>query len=160
MNTVRWGVLSTAKIGLEKVIPAMQAGQYCDVTAIASRNLATAQAAAKQLGISKVYGSYEELLSDPDIDVVYNPLPNHLHVPYTVKALQAGKHVLCEKPISMNHQAAIELLDYSQQFPELKVMEAFMYRFHPQWKFVIRPWRHGCRCSCCRPRCCWCCLSK
>ena len=138
MNTVRWGVLSTAKIGLEKVIPAMQAGQYCDVTAIASRNLATAQAAAKQLGISKVYGSYEELLSDPDIDVVYNPLPNHLHVSWSIKALEAGKHVLCEKPIGMNVTEAEKLLHAANKHSQLKVMEAFMYRHHPQWQRALQ----------------------
>jgi predicted dehydrogenase len=131
---VRWGVLSTAKIGIEQVIPAMQSGKYCEITTIASRNLNKAQAAAKQLGIPKAYGSYEELLADPDIDAVYIPLPNHLHVPWSIKALDAGKHVLCEKPIGLTTAQAQELLDAAQKRPQLKVMEAFMYRHHPQWQ--------------------------
>jgi predicted dehydrogenase len=131
---VRWGVLSTAKIGVQKVIPAMQAGQYCTVTAIASRNLEKAQAAASQLGIPKTYGSYEELLADPDVDAIYNPLPNHLHVPWSIKALEANKHVLCEKPVALTAAEAQELLDFAQARPQLKVMEAFMYRHHPQWQ--------------------------
>lgn len=134
MKKVRWGVLGTANIAMGKVIPAMQQGSYCEITAIASRNLGKAQAAAAQLGILKVYDSYEELLGDPNIDAIYNPLPNHLHVPWSVKALQAGKHVLCEKPIGLNAAEAQTLVDVAKQHPHLKVMEAFMYRFHPQWQ--------------------------
>ncbi|MEJ6978938.1 Gfo/Idh/MocA family oxidoreductase [Pedobacter sp. P351] len=136
MKKIRWGILSTAKIGLEKVIPAMQAGKNCEITAIASRNPEFARAAAEQLNIEKAFGSYEELLSDPAIDAVYIPLPNHLHVPWTLKALKAGKHVLCEKPIALSAAEAQQLLDATRQYPHLKVMEAFMYRFHPQWLFV------------------------
>jgi len=131
---VRWGILSTARIGTEQVIPAMQLGQYCEMVAIASRDLDKAQAAAKRLGLPKAYGSYEELLADPDIDAIYNPLPNHLHVPWSIKALEAGKHVLCEKPIGLTAALGQELLDAAQKRPELKVMEAFMYRHHPQWQ--------------------------
>jgi predicted dehydrogenase len=138
MSKVRWGILSTAKIGVEKVIPAMQLGEYCEVTAIASRNLDKAQAAARQLGIPKAYGSYEALLADPDIDAIYNPLPNHLHVPWSLKAMEAGKHVLCEKPIGLTSAEAQELLDAARRRPELKVMEAFMYRQHPQWQRAQR----------------------
>ena len=134
MSKVRWGILSTAEIGLYKVIPAMQQGRYCDVVGIASRDLDKAQAAAKLLGIPKAYGSYEELLADPDIDAVYIPLPNHLHVPWSIKALEAGKHVLCEKPIGLSVAEAQELLDVACKHPQLKVMEAFMYRHHPQWR--------------------------
>ncbi len=134
MNKVRWGVLSTANIGTGTVIPAMQQGNYCEVTAIASRNLANAQAEAKHLGIPKAYGSYEELLADPEIDAIYNPLPNHLHVPWSIKALQAGKHVLCEKPVALSAAEAQTLLEAAGQHPNVKVMEAFMYRFHPQWQ--------------------------
>ena len=134
MNKVRWGVLSTAKIGLEKVIPAMQQGHYSQVTAIASRSLDKAQRAAAQLGIPKSYASYEELLADPDVDAIYNPLPNHLHVPWSIKAMEAGKHVLCEKPIALTAAEARQLLDAARRRPELKVMEAFMYRHHPQWQ--------------------------
>ncbi len=110
MKKVRWGVLSTADIATEKVLPAMQQGEYCEIAAIASRRLEKAQAAAKRLGIPKAYGSYEELLADPTIDAIYNPLPNHLHVPWSVKALQAGKHVLCEKPIALTAAEPVILL--------------------------------------------------
>jgi predicted dehydrogenase len=134
MRKVRWGVLSTAKIGLEKVVPAMQQGQFCEITAIASRELATAQAAAARLGIPTAYGSYDTLLADPTIEAIYNPLPNHLHVPWTIKALAAGKHVLCEKPIGLSAAQAEELVAAAAQHPQLKVMEAFMYRHHPQWQ--------------------------
>jgi predicted dehydrogenase len=134
MNQVRWGVLSTAKIATQKVIPAMQQGEYCNITAIASRNLEKAQAAARQLGIPQAYGSYEELLADPEVDAIYNPLPNHLHVPWSIRALNAGKHVLCEKPIGLTAAEAQELLDAAERQPQLKVMEAFMYRHHPQWQ--------------------------
>jgi len=136
MKKIRWGVLSTARIGTEKVIPAMQLGEHCTVTAIASRKLEKAQAAASQLGIEKAYGSYEELLADPDIDAVYIPLPNHLHVSWTIRALKAGKHVLCEKPIGLNTAEAQKLPDAVRKFPHLKVMEAFMYRHHPQWQWA------------------------
>ena len=134
MRKVRWGALSTAKIGTQKVLPAMQRGKFCEVTAIASRTLATAQAAAQSLGIPKAYGAYEELLADPDVDAIYNPMPNHLHVPWSIKALEAGKHVLCEKPIGLSSAEAQQLADAAAAHPQLKVMEAFMYRHHPQWR--------------------------
>ncbi len=134
MSKIRWGILSTANIGTEKVIPAMQQCQLGEVTAICSRNLATAKDVASSLGIPKAYGSYEELLADPDIDAIYNPLPNHLHVPWTKKAAEAGKHVLCEKPIALSSEEAQGLLDFSKTHPNVKIMEAFMYRFHPQWQ--------------------------
>jgi predicted dehydrogenase len=134
MTKIRWGVLSTANIGVAKVLPAMQRGTLCEVTAIASRDLAKAQATAKQLGIPKAYGSYQELLADPEIDAIYNPLPNHLHVPWSIKAIEAGKHVLCEKPIALTTAEAQTLADAARQHPQLKVMEAFMYRHHPQWQ--------------------------
>jgi predicted dehydrogenase len=132
----RWGILSTARIGREKVIPAIQNAKNCEVVAIASRVYERAEKTAKNLGIPKVYEGYENLLNDPDIDIVYNPLPNHLHVPCTIKALEAGKHVLCEKPIGMNLRETRILKDEMAKHPELKVMEAFMYRFHPQWQKV------------------------
>jgi predicted dehydrogenase len=132
-GTVTWGVLSTAKIGLEKVIPAMMRGEVSQVAAIASRDLNTARTAADQLGIAKAYGSYEELLADPDIDAIYNPLPNHLHVPWTLKALQAGKHVLCEKPIGMTAEEAQTLIA-ARDASGKRVAEAFMVRYHPQWR--------------------------
>jgi predicted dehydrogenase len=138
MSKVRWGVLSTAKIGVEKVIPAMQQSRYCQIDAIASRNLQSAQAAAAKLGIAKAYGSYEELLSDSDIDAVYNPLPNHLHVEWSIKAIEAGKHVLCEKPIGLTSAEGAQLVEAAGKRPHLKVMEAFMYRHHPQWQRAKR----------------------
>lgn len=133
-RTVRWGVLSTAKIGVVKVIPAIRSASGCAMTAIASRDLAKAKAAAERLAVPKAYGSYEELLSDPEIDAIYNPLPNHLHVPWSIKALEAGKHVLCEKPIGLTSKEGEELVGATRRFPHLKVMEAFMYRHHPQWR--------------------------
>jgi predicted dehydrogenase len=130
---VRWGIISTAKIGRTKVIPGIQASDLCEVVAISSRNKAAAEEAAQGLGIPKAYGSYEELLADPEVDAIYNPLPNHLHVEWAIKAIEAGKHVLCEKPVGMDAKEAEQLLAVSKKHPELKVMEAFMYRFHPQW---------------------------
>lgn len=129
---LRWGVLSTAAIGLKKVIPAMQRGERTRVTAIASRDLAKAQRAAAVLGIQTAYGSYEELLADPNIDAIYNPLPNHLHVPWTVKAAEAGKHVLCEKPLSLTVEEAMTLLAVRAR-TGVKIGEAFMIRSFPQW---------------------------
>ena len=131
---VRWGVLSTANIGVQKVIPGMLQGEYCTMVGIASRSLEKARAVANELGFSKVYGSYEELLADPEIQAVYIPLPNHLHVRWSIAALEAGKHVLCEKPIGLTSAEAGELLQVSKEHPELKIMEAFMYRHHPQWQ--------------------------
>jgi len=129
---LRWGVLSTANIGLRKVIPAMQQGQYSNVVAIASRNHAKAKEAATALGIPTAYGSYEELIADPSIDAIYNPLPNHLHVPWTIRAAEAGKHVLCEKPISLTVAEAKTLLEVRAR-TGVKIGEAFMIRSHPQW---------------------------
>jgi len=143
MKKIRWGVLSTARIATEKVIPAMQLGEYCTVTAIASRQLEKAQAAAGKLGIEKAYGSYEELLADSDIDAVYIPLPNHLHVSWAIKALNTGKHVLCEKPIGLSVAEAQKLLGAARKFPRLKVMEAFMYRHHPQWQWAKQKVNEG-----------------
>ena len=134
MSKIRWGILSTAKIGVEKVIPAMQRGTLTEVVAIASRTEAKAREAADRLGIAKAYGSYEALLADPDIDAIYNPLPNDQHVPLSIKALEFGKHVLCEKPIGLSAAEGRKLADASAKHPKLKLMEAFMYRHHPQWR--------------------------
>ena len=112
----------------------MQQSEVCDIIAIASRNLESATAAADQLKIKKAYGSYEELLADDEIAAIYNPLPNHLHVPWSIKALEAGKHVLCEKPIGLSSDEGQQLVEAGKQHPELKLMEAFMYRHHPQWQ--------------------------
>lgn len=134
MRKVRWGQISTADIGLKKVLPGMKSSEHAELVGICSRNLAAAQAAAAALGIPKAYGSYEEMLADPEIEAVYNPLPNHLHVPWSIKALEAGKHVLCEKPIALTADEAQTLVDAGKRFPKLKLMEAFMYRHHPQWQ--------------------------
>jgi predicted dehydrogenase len=131
-NRVKWGVLGVANIAVKKVIPAMQAGLCCDISAIASRDLAKAQYAASQLGIPKAYGSYDELLSDPEIEAVYNPLPNNLHVEWTTKAARASKHVLCEKPIAMTAGEASALLTVRNE-TGVKIQEAFMVLTHPQW---------------------------
>jgi predicted dehydrogenase len=131
-NKVRWGILSTAAIGVRKVIPGMQKGELCDIAAIASRDFRKAEETARQLGIAKAYGSYEELLADPQIDAIYNPLPNQMHVPWSVKAAEAGKHVLCEKPVSLTVAEARTLLEV-QRRTGVKIGEAFMVRTHPQW---------------------------
>lgn len=136
-RTVRFGILSTAKIGREAVIPALHAAPNCEVTAIASRDLATAEQTAQQLGIPTAYGSYDELLADADVDAVYNPLPNHLHAPMTLAAARAGKHVLCEKPLTLDADEAAQLQADLAAAPDVVVMEAFMYQFHPQWNAVF-----------------------
>jgi predicted dehydrogenase len=131
MKPVVWGVLSTAKIGTEKVIPEMLASPLVELRAIASRSLPSAQAAAQRLGIPQAYGSYEELLADPAIEAIYNPLPNHLHVPLTLQAAAAGKHVLCEKPFALS---ADEALSVRAAAATVHIEEAFMVRHHPQWQ--------------------------
>lgn len=145
MARLRWGVLGVAKIALDKVIPAMQQGRWTAVAAIASRNQARARAAADRLGIPKAYGSYEGLLADPDIDAVYIPLPNHLHVPWTTRAAEAGKHVLCEKPIALDAAEARQLLAVRDR-TGVRIQEAFMIRTHPQWlaaRALVRDGRIG-----------------
>lgn len=138
MKKLRWGVLSTAKIARTKVIPAIQTSLTGEVVAIASRDLSKTRDITTPLGIKRAYGSYEELLADPNIDAIYNPLPNHMHVPYSIAALEAGKHVLCEKPLGLDTADAQKLLDAANAHPNLVTMEAFMYRFHPQWQLVKR----------------------
>jgi len=130
MKKVNWGILSTANIGREKVIPAMQQGQWSHVGAIASRSLEQAHKVAVELGIAKAYGSYEAMLADPEIEAIYNPLPNDQHVAMTLAAARAGKHVLCEKPFAMN---AAEIEALREVAGRVHIMEAFMVRFHPQW---------------------------
>lgn len=139
---VRWGILSTAQIGVNKVIPAMQQGDWSEVSAIASRDIDKAKEVAQRLGIPKVYGSYEELLSDDEVEAVYNPLPNHLHVPWTKKAAEAGKHILCEKPIGLSMEDAARLLEVRDR-TGMKIQEAFMVRTHPQWIGTLELIRSG-----------------
>jgi predicted dehydrogenase len=132
IKSVRWGVLGTAKIALTKVIPAMQRSQWCEIVAIASRDFAKADESAERLNIPTAYGSYGELLADNSIEAVYNPLPNHLHVPWTIKAAEAGKHVLCEKPVALDAAEARTLIDVRDR-TGVRIQEAFMVRTHPQW---------------------------
>ena len=138
MRKIRWGVLGAAKIALTKVIPAMRHCEFAEITAIASRDLAK----AKATGIPKAYGSYEELLADPEVDAIYNPLPNHLHVPWSIRAAQARKHVLCEKPIGLSADEARQLLAVRDK-TGVKIGEAFMARTHPQWLRVAELIRDG-----------------
>ncbi|MCH7707270.1 MAG: Gfo/Idh/MocA family oxidoreductase [Myxococcales bacterium] len=142
MQKVRWGVIGVAKIATEKVIPAMQGGELSEVTAIASRDQAKADAAAAKLGLPKAYGSYDALLADPDIDAIYNPLPNHLHREWTVAAAEHGKHVLCEKPIGISSAEAEELIAV-RDHTGVKMQEAFMVWTHPQWLRAVEICRSG-----------------
>ena len=137
VQPVRWGILGAANIAVNKVIPAMRASRLSRPLAIASRDIAKAQRAAERLGIPRAYGSYEELIADPEIEAVYNPLPNHLHVPWSIRAAQAGKHVLCEKPIALTADEARTLLA-ARDANRVQVAEAFMVRTHPQWLEVER----------------------
>jgi predicted dehydrogenase len=132
---IRWGILGAANIAVQKVIPAMLKGNYCEITAIASRNVEKARQAADDLKIAKFYGSYNELLADDEIDAIYNPLPNNLHVEWTIKAATAGKHVLCEKPIALTAKEAEKLIE-TRDRTGVKIQEAFMVRTHPQWLAV------------------------
>lgn len=135
-RTLRWGILGCANIAIKSVIPAIEAGKTGRVAAIASRSLARAEATAARFNIAKVYGDYEALMADPDIDAIYNPLPNHLHVPMTLKALEHGKPVLCEKPVALGADEAAMLLS-AQRKSGLPVAEAFMVRHHPQWNAAL-----------------------
>ena len=136
---LRWGILSTAKIARTKVIPALLSSAHNEVVAIASRSLGPAQACGEEFAIPTAYGSYQELLDDPNVDAIYNPLPNDLHVPWSIACIEAGKHVLCEKPIGLDSADTQKLLAASAAHPTVKVMEAFMYRFHPQWQ-AVKQW--------------------
>ncbi|MEX0300226.1 MAG: Gfo/Idh/MocA family protein [Kordiimonas sp.] len=138
MKKVRWGVVSTARIATKAVIPAMQAGTKSEIIAIASRSIEAARTVADQFAIPDAYGSYAELLASEDIDAVYIPLPNHMHVPVAIDALQAGKHVLVEKPLGLTSKEGQKLADIAAEYPHLKVMEAFMYRYHAQWQEAVR----------------------
>lgn len=142
MRKIRWGILGAARIAINRVIPGMQLGEYCQISAIASRQPARAEDAAQKLGIPRAYGSYEELLADPEIDAVYNPLPNHLHVPWSILAAEAGKHVLCEKPIGMNAAQVLELIA-ARDRTGMIIGEAFMVAAHPQWLRTIELVRQG-----------------
>jgi len=135
MRRLRWGVLSTAFIGRVKVIPAIQRGERSEVVAIASRDGPLARQVADELGIPTAHGSYEALLADPDVEAVYLPLPNHLHKPWAMAAARAGKHVLCEKPLALTARDAEEMIEVCDR-EGVRLMEAFMYRFHPSWVAV------------------------
>jgi predicted dehydrogenase len=135
MTELRWGILSTASIARTKVIPGIQKAAGCRVVAIASRHERQAQEAAEAAGIPRAHGSYEGLLADPDVDAVYLPLPNHLHAEWTIAALRAGKHVLCEKPLALA-SADAERMVVAAEAAGVLLMEAFMYRLHPSWVAV------------------------
>jgi predicted dehydrogenase len=130
MKPVKWGIISTANIGMAKVTPGMMKSKDVEVVAIASRDMKRAKAAAKQLGIPKAYGSYEEMFDDPEIEAVYNPTPNHLHIRLSLLAARAGKHVLCEKPIAMSTKGALALRNVPKG---IQIAEAFMVRHASQW---------------------------
>jgi predicted dehydrogenase len=142
MNKVNWGILSTANIGVKRIIPAILAGRRGVITAIASRDAGRAADIAARFGIGQSYGSYQALLDDPHVEAIYNPLPNHLHVEWTVKALEAGKHVLCEKPIALNAAEAAAIVAARDRSGR-QVIEAFMVRCHPQWHRVRELVRAG-----------------
>lgn len=135
MRKLAWGILSTANIGIKRVIPAILSSDQGRIAAIASRSREKAAATAARFGIEKSHGSYQALIDDPDIEAIYNPLPNHLHVEWTVKALEAGKHVLCEKPIGLNAGEARAIVAARDRSGK-RVIEAFMVRHHPQWQRV------------------------
>ncbi len=139
---LRWGVIGSANIAVKSVIPAIQQSRNGTVTAIASRNKDKANEAAQKLGIDKTYGSYEELLKDPDIDAVYIPLPNHLHAEWTIRAAEAGKHVLCEKPLALNAEEAERMVEACKK-AGVHLAEAFMYRHHPRYKAILSLIREG-----------------
>lgn len=130
---LRFGIIGTAKIARQWLIPAIAAAKNAEVVAVASRDGAKAALFAEKNGIPEAFGSYEELLAHDSIDAIYNPLPNHMHVPISVQALEAGKHVLCEKPLALSVQDMQPLVQAAARHSNLVVMEAFMYRFHPQW---------------------------
>ncbi|SES17960.1 Predicted dehydrogenase [Gracilibacillus ureilyticus] len=133
--TVKWGIISTANIAQRAVIPGIKESETGEVYAIASRNVDNAKETAEKLAIPVAYGSYEELLADPDIEAVYIPLPNHLHKEWSIKAMEAGKHVLCEKPIALNAKEAEEMIDASKKAGVI-LAEAFMYRYHPRYRMI------------------------
>ena len=135
MTTLRWGVLSTANIATQKVIPGIRRAARNEVVAIASRDAGTARRVADSLEIPRAHGSYEALLADPDVDAVYIPLPNHLHMEWMIAAARAGKHVLCEKPLALTAADAQRMADASRE-AGVHLMEAFMYRHHPSWVAV------------------------
>jgi len=139
---VRWGVLGVANIAIRHVMPAMLQGEWSEVVAIASRSLEKARRASEAFGIPRAYGSYEELLADDQVEAIYNPLPNHLHVPWSIKAAEAGKHVLCEKPIALDASEAQKLVE-TRNRTGMKIQEAFMVRTHPQWLAVREMIRQG-----------------
>lgn len=142
MNKLRWGVLGVSKFAMTKLLPATQKSERNIVTAVASRELGRARAAANEIGAEKAYGSYERLLADPEIDIVYNPLPNHLHVPWSIRAAEAGKHVLCEKPLGLD-AAEVERLVAVRDRTRVNIGEAFMVRTHPQWIRTVAAVRAG-----------------
>jgi len=141
-DSVRYGVLSTAQIALNRHVPAAAAADNADVVAIASRNLGRAQAAAEKHGIARAYGSYQELIDDSEVDAIINPLPNGLHCEWTIKAAEAGKHILCEKPLAVSVEQAQKMIDAAAT-NGVQLMEAFTHRFNPQMQYARRLIQEG-----------------
>lgn len=141
-QTLKWGILGTAKIARKAIIPAIKTSKLNEVHAVASRSLVKAQEFAQALEIPNAYGSYEELLHDSEINAIYIPLPNDLHKPWTIQAAQAGKHVLCEKPMALNTQEVHEMITAAEE-NKVVLMEAFMYRYHPRFEKILEIVRGG-----------------
>jgi predicted dehydrogenase len=142
MTVIRWGILSGSSFAVEHIMPALKQCKGLELAAVSSRNADTARALASKFNVARAHGSYQALIDDPELDVIYNPLPNHLHVPWSIKALEAGKHVLCEKPLAMNAAEAEELI-VARDRAGLHVQEAFVIRHHPQWRRVRELVREG-----------------
>tara|TARA_B100000683_G_scaffold269123_1_gene305472 strand:- start:662 stop:1669 length:1008 start_codon:yes stop_codon:yes gene_type:complete len=139
---INWGILSTAKIGWEHVIPAIKKSKNSQVIALASRNLSSARVLTKKFKIPKSYGSYKELYEDKDVDVIYNPLPNHLHIKSSIEACKNKKNLLLEKPLSLKSKDIDPLIEIASQ-NKVIVKEAFMVRHHPQWQWVKKYIKSG-----------------
>ncbi len=132
-TTIRWGILGAARIARRRLIPAIAASRNGRLAAIASRDGDRASEVAAESAIPLALTGYEALLDHPDVDAIYIPLPNHLHVPWAIRALDAGKHVLVEKPVGLDAAEAHRLVAVAVRHPRLIAMEAFMYRCHPRW---------------------------
>jgi predicted dehydrogenase len=139
---LRWGVISTANIGRAAVNPAIQASRNGELVAVASRDAERARLFAEKAGIARHYGDYAALLEDDGVDAVYIPLPNAHHLEWTVRAAEAGKHVLCEKPLALDEAQCLEMAAAAADH-DVQLMEAFMYRFHPRTERLLKRVRDG-----------------
>ena len=139
MSRISWGVLGAAAIARMRTLPAMSQAPSAELVAVASRSLPKSAELWAELGIPTAYGSYEELLVDPDIDAIYLPLPNHLHCKWAIKSMDAGKHVLCEKPLAMSGEEIAKLIEVRDR-TGMHIEEAFVFRNHPQWAAIAETW--------------------